>query len=236
MSSLAGPDRSQGGRWYRRAGTGSALAALALLSIGLRGDAAAQQRSEDSVARLAPGRFLVASRELGDPNFRRTVVLLVDYDRREGALGLVINRPSEVDLASILSGAKDSERALGPVFLGGPVAPLQFAFLVRSGTPPEGGQRVLDDVFFSTNLDLLERLAAAEESEAPFRAYAGYAGWSIGQLEAEVHLGGWHVVEGRAETIFDPRADEVWPRLILVGTAEWARLDGGRTAAVGERS
>ena len=233
MSFQAGPGGSRGGHWFRWAGRGSALA---LLWIGLAAGAGAQKHRQDDVAQLAPGRFLVASRDLGDPNFRRTVVLLVDYDRREGAFGLVINRPSEIDLARVLSGEDDHQEALGPVFLGGPVAPLQFALLVRAATAPQGATRVLDDVFFSTSRELLESLAATADEAVSFRAYAGYAGWSIGQLEAEVSRGGWHVVEGRAEAVFDASADQLWQRLILVGTAEWARLEGARAPAAREDS
>ncbi len=168
---------------------------------------------------LAPGRFLVASRDLGDPNFRETVVLLVEYERREGALGLIVNRPTEVDLARVLLGEEDI--VLGPVFQGGPVAPLQMSVLVRTPAELSNARPVFDDVQFSSSRELLLALSGAEPSEIPFRAYAGYAGWAPGQLELEVDAGGWHVMDGDGASIFGDTSD-LWTRWILRGTADWA--------------
>ena len=203
------------------------LAAIVLPAATLVSAGQVRSRSETGVARLAPGRLLVASRELADPNFRRTVVLLIDYGRREGAFGLVINRPSRIDLSQVLAGDPDS-RELGPVFLGGPVEPLPVTLLMRGTESPEAAHRIFDDVHFSSSRELLEQLARQARPTADFRAYAGYAGWAIGQLEAEVSAGGWHVVDGRVSAVFDASPADVWPRLILIGTAEWARLGAPR--------
>lgn len=179
---------------------------------------------------LAPGKLLVASRALRDPNFRETVVLLVEYGARTGAVGLVLNRSSDVELATLLpelEGAAD--RLAQPVYLGGPVEPALFTLLVRTGTEPEESERVYPDVFRSHSRQLLERLVRAPASDETFRAYAGYAGWAPGQLEAEMSVGGWHLIDGRAAIVFELPVDQMWPRLILIGTAELARADRSRS-------
>lgn len=168
------------------------------------------------------GKFLVASRELRDPNFRETVVLLVEHDDRDGAVGLVINRPTPVELFRLIPHVDGIERSEETIFRGGPVGPTTVMLLVRSVEAPEGAKRVFDDVFRSGNEDLLERLAVDRRPDESFRTYAGYAGWAPGQLEAEIAAGGWHVVPASAAAIFDEEPEAVWPRLIQAENAEWA--------------
>jgi len=205
-----------------RRGRLAILVALVLLSCPLS-SAVAEER-------LEAGRFLVAGRQLRDPNFRETVVLLVEYDRRQGALGLIVNRPSRVTLGELLPDL-ESENGDESIFRGGPVDPMQVTLLVRSAKPEadeaQPGQHVFEDVYFSSSKGLLEWLATAPDSEGSFRAFAGYAGWSPGQLEVEIEVGGWHVMKAEAGAIFEEPSEKLWPRLILEGTAEWAGLGSG---------
>lgn len=166
----------------------------------------------------AAGRFLVAARTLRDPNFVETVILLVDFGD-EGATGVIINRPTEIPLAGVLpevSGLKDRE---DKVWQGGPVASWQLVLLTRSAEAGEGSRRVLSDVYFSTSRLLLERLV--EESQE-FRVYAGYAGWSPGQLEGEIARGGWSVLPGDPEMVFDPHPFSLWRELLERSSGKWA--------------
>ncbi len=187
---------------------------------------------------LEPGKLLVASRALRDPNFRETVVLIVEYARPTGAVGLVINRPSAVDLATALPELEGAGEGGGRVFIGGPVEPMRFTLLIRSAAEPERADRVFADIFMSSSRELLERLVSAPGAGETFRAYAGYAGWAPGQLEAELAVGGWHVVDGRSSIVFELPPDKIWSRLILVGSAEMARLKPpeapGQASIVGE--
>lgn len=202
----------------RRVWAASLLAAT-LLAVS----PSSAQRS--AAAGLAPGKLLVASRALRDPNFHQTVVLLVEYGALTGALGLVLNRPSRVELAALLPELEGiPERLSRHVHVGGPVEPTLFTLLVRSSAEPESSDRVYPDLFRSQSRELLERLVSAPVPEEDFRAYAGYAGWAPGQLEAELAVGGWHLVDGRAAIVFEQPTDRMWPRLILIGTAELARL------------
>ena len=104
---------------------------------------AASPHGERAVAQLAKGKFLVASRSLVDPNFAETVILLVDYDR-EGALGVVVNRPSDVALIEALPEVNELRKRKDVVFLGGPVARDRMLLLVRTRQQPPQSLRVFD--------------------------------------------------------------------------------------------
>ncbi len=171
---------------------------------------------------LAEGRFLVASRELRDPNFAKTVVLLLDYSEM-GAMGLVINRPTELVLAETLPELEGKGSREDTLYHGGPVAINQMLMLVRSADPPEGSKQVLGDIHLTGNRDLLEELIASGRGKETFRIYAGHAGWAPRQLDVEVARGGWLVVPGNADMVFDKAPSEVWPDLIERGSVKWAR-------------
>jgi len=94
---------------------------------------------------LAKGKFLVASRRLSDPNFRETVVLLIEYGM-EGAMGLVINRPSRVKLATLFPDINELKQRKDTVYLGGPVAVNRVLMLIGSPNTPQGSIPVIGDV------------------------------------------------------------------------------------------
>jgi len=172
---------------------------------------------------LAKGRFLVASRDLRDPNFSKTVVLLLDYNEM-GAMGLIINRPTELSIATALPDVEGLDDRKESVWVGGPVATHQMLMLVRSSDHPEGSDPIFDDVYVSGSRDLLGRLVEAEGDVAKFRIFAGHAGWMPMQLDAEVARGGWEVLPGDADMVFDESPAEVWPDLSERGSVKWAFL------------
>lgn len=166
----------------------------------------------------AKGKFLVAGRDLGDPRFRETVVLLISYDNR-GAAGLIINRPTDVPLADMLPDIAGIRKRTDIIHYGGPVEGHRMLILIRSGDKPVESARVLDKVYLSSSRDLLERMIGARKTAGQFRVYAGYAGWAPGQLDAELSRGDWHIVRADAASIFDKRSDEIWPELIRKGSS-----------------
>jgi putative transcriptional regulator len=174
----------------------------------------------------AKGKFLVAGRDLGDPRFRETVVLLISYDSR-GAAGLIINRPTEVPLADMLPDVAGIKKRSDIVYYGGPVDGHRMLMLIRSGDKPVESTQVLDRVYLSSSRDLLERMTGARKNAGQFRVYAGYAGWAPGQLDAELSRGDWHILRADANTIFDRKSDEVWPELIRKGSAIQVRNQQG---------
>jgi putative transcriptional regulator len=149
---------------------------------------------DDTASGVLTGRLLVATPLLSDPNFRRTVVLVVEHEPEQGTLGVVLNRPTQVPVDQVLE--PWTELATDPpmVFSGGPVAPNSaLALALVPGTDEPVGWHPLDGgAPAMTRLGLVD-LDAPPGLLAPavtsLRVYAGYAGWSPGQLEAEVEEG-----------------------------------------------
>ena len=172
---------------------------------------------------LAKGRFLVASRELLDSNFSKTVVLLLQYGR-QGAMGLVINQPTEVKLSTLLPEIEGLQQRSDTIYHGGPVAQGQLMLLIRTASPPEGSHHVFKDIYISSSQKVIKKMIEDPTSKERFRVYAGYAGWAPGQLDMEVSRGGWHILRADPETVFDKSSPEIWPELIRRSSAQWVRL------------
>lgn len=156
------------------------------------------------------GMLLVATPALLDPNFADTVVLLLDVDD-QGALGVVLNRPSGVPVAEVLDDDWGDLVAEPEVFFqGGPVSvqgALAVATLRADDDVPVGFRPVegrLGLVDLDTPLELLEG------SLDGLRIFAGYAGWGAEQLDAEIDEGSWYVVPGEAADVFRLDAGELW--------------------------
>jgi putative transcriptional regulator len=160
-------------------------------------------------AQPAAGKLLVASRGLADPNFERTVVLLVRHGE-SGSLGLVVNRPTGVPLSKLFTEESGLARQEGVLFAGGPVDAGRFLLLLRARRPPEGSQRVFADVYLGWSPEALRD--AREVSE--FRVYSGYSGWAPGQLDAEIARGDWHLLPAEPSLVFEPRPELIWEQLV----------------------
>lgn len=172
------------------------------------------------IGRSVRGRLLVATPTLLDPNFLRTVLLMLEHGE-EGALGVVINRPSDSELAGPLPAWAPLAAEPAVLFLGGPVAPANVVGLARVWPEPdgEGLMPILGRVaVVDLNLDPNALGAMVEE----VRAFAGCAGWEAGQLEAEIGIGAWFVVDGVADDVLSPRPKELWSTVL--------RRQGGRLA------
>lgn len=162
---------------------------------------------------LAAGKLLVASRNLGDPNFAKTVVLLVHYDA-EGVVGLVINRRTEIPISRVLEGLKAAQERSDPVYVGGPVeTPAVFA-LLQSPAKVQGAEHIVGKVYLISTKPLFEQTLSARPSPKVFHVYLGYAGWNQDQLRMEMELGSWFVFPGDAKTVFDSDPDLLWSQMI----------------------
>ncbi|MDX2149880.1 MAG: YqgE/AlgH family protein [Bryobacteraceae bacterium] len=175
--------------------------------------AAAAQRRDDGLPRISAGAFLVAHRDLPDPNFSETVVLLTQRDS-SGTMGLIVNRPARVKVARAFPDFARVQGANQPLFTGGPVAPNGIVALLRSAAPPGETLRVFADVHLVNTVAVLERLIAKGVDPARLRIFAGYSGWGKGQLEREIALGSWHVFPARPSEVFDEDPLTLWQRLI----------------------
>jgi putative transcriptional regulator len=187
---------------------------LAVLTI-TTGFPALASHEEQRVTRLRPGILLFADPELRDPNFSQSVVLLVDYSRG-GAMGLIINRPTEIPLKEALPDLDGIQEKSPPLYFGGPVARNSMVVLLRSEKPIEGIKKVLRDVYYTTSKDLLEETLQARSSHQGIRVYAGYSGWAPGQLDHEVSRGDWVIGKARTEIIFSKDPSDAWHEIFNV--------------------
>lgn len=155
--------------------------------------------------------LLVASPRLEDPNFIRTVVFILDHGE-DGALGVVLNRPTSLDVDEILEPWQDQAELAPPalVFRGGPVSPDAVIGLARSAeavTSTEAWRSVIGPV---GTVDLEVAPDQQPVALAGVRLFAGYAGWAMGQLEAEIDEGGWFVVDALTQDVFSDDPDRLW--------------------------
>ena len=150
------------------------------------------------------GKLLVSSPSLVDPNFRKTVVLIAHHDE-EGALGLVLSRPSDVaavEAVPVLDGLPGAD---DPVFVGGPVQPEAFMVLAEFEDVDEAAAPIIDGLGFMP--------ADAEPGDLAIkrlRLFAGYSGWGSGQLEDELEDDSWIVVDAAADDAFADDPDVLW--------------------------
>ena len=169
------------------------------------------------------GDLLVATPILLDPNFDHAVVLLLDSDDN-GALGVVLNRPSVVPVGEVLPGWHDLASAPDVLFQGGPVSTDSALAVAASGMPatePVGFRRLYDDVGI---LDLDTPTEVAAPALSQLRVFAGYAGWGAEQLVDEISTGAWYVVPSMPGDLFGADAAGLWRRVLRrqPGELAWA--------------
>ena len=182
-------------------------------------------------AETANAIFLIAGRELVDPNFEKTVVL-VTHPPRGAPFGVIINRPLTDRLSEIMPDQPSLKGRKDVLYFGGPVARQGLVFLVRSANPPPNAVMVLPDVFFTADTDLIETLLKRPNPLEGLRVYAGYSGWGPGQLQREMARGGWHVAPADSKTVFDKDPKSIWPELIERATTKQTRERGGSSKNV----
>ncbi len=177
------------------------------------------------VKTLSPG-LLLAMPQLADPNFHRSVVLMIEHGE-SGSMGLVVNRGAPLTLGELARGQSlriAPERTHQPVFVGGPVEPHRGFILHDDETIPEK-HSVLPGLYLSVTLDALGPLL--ENPSPSLRFCLGYAGWGPRQLESEMAAGSWLFAEATANPILDGNPDQLWgdtlrgmgvdPAMLMVG-------------------
>ena len=165
--------------------------------------------TDPEVRRLRTGVFLYASPKLRDLNFAQTVVLLIEYGPK-GAMGLVIDRPTQVLASEVLKDAK-ALRGL-QVYWGGPVQPEAVFGLVNTPHPSKRAIRVFEGIYLTGKRQDLEAAARGGKADERVRVYLGYTGWGAGQLEGEVMSNGWLVTRGEPAAVFSPEPEKLWRR------------------------
>ena len=163
----------------------------------------------DGSREVRAGMLLVATPQLLDPNFADTVILMLDVDH-DGALGVVLNRPSGVPVSDVLETWGEIASEPEVLFRGGPVSTegaLGVALLRDRDDVPVGFREV-DGLLGLLDLDTPVELVTG--SLAGMRIFAGYAGWGAEQLVAEIEEGSWYVVPGRAADVFRDDPTDLW--------------------------
>jgi putative transcriptional regulator len=163
------------------------------------------------------GQLLVASPQLGDPNFARTVVLITEHND-EGAMGIVLNRPST---ATVSDAAPELEGIVEPgedVYVGGPVQPSSVIVLAEWDTPDEGVPVFGRVGFVAAGSDPDDLEANVRRA----RLFAGFAGWSPGQLEGELERDDWILEPARAADVFADEPDDLWSNVLERKGGEYA--------------
>ena len=150
------------------------------------------------------GRLLISSPSLVDPNFRRTVVLMTHHDE-EGAVGLVLSRPSELTIAEAVPDLGDLPYADEVVYIGGPVQPEAVVVLVELDEPNEEVEPIVGTVAY-----LPPETPPGDLAIGRARVFAGYSGWGPGQLEAELEEPAWIVATALPDDVFAADPDELW--------------------------
>ena len=156
------------------------------------------------------GQLLVAAPSLEDPNFARTVVIVGEHNE-DGALGVVLNRPSDTEVAEAVPDLADLVEDGEIVHVGGPVQTSAVLVLAEFAEPEQAQQLVVGDVGFLAVDEEDDRVATALERA---RVFAGYAGWGPGQLEAELAREDWIVEPAVGEDIFCDDPDTLWSRVL----------------------
>ena len=165
------------------------------------------------------GKLLVASPALVDPIFARAVVLITEHNE-DGAMGVVLNRPSETDVDEVapeLGRVADGE----PVFIGGPVQPKALVVLAQFDDLDAAAWIVAEDVGFVAAETAGETL---EQAVRRGRVYAGYSGWGAGQLEAELEEDAWIVEAPLPAELFPEDPEALWSDVLARKGGQFALI------------
>lgn len=163
-------------------------------------------------SRSLAGCLLVAHPNMLDPNFRRAVLFISAHDAKDGALGVIINRPLDKQVSDLVTETPPPELADVPVFLGGPVGKNQLMFAAFEWQKGEG-----------VRLNHHVGLEQADEQIASICAFVGYAGWTAGQLEAELKQNAWLIKKPSRSLLKLERLPQLWFD-IMRGLGPWFKM------------
>jgi putative transcriptional regulator len=156
------------------------------------------------------GFFLISNSTLKEKNFNESVIFVIEHNE-EGAFGLVVNQPEEMEYLELMPETV-KKGGLFKVFKGGPVRQEILFVLYNSYKHHELGEEIIPGVFLGTSIELIEILA---NENLPYHIYHGYAGWAPGQLESELEAKTWMVMGARKDMIFHSNPEIVWREALL---------------------
>jgi len=163
--------------------------------------------------------LLVATEQLQHSLFEQSVVLVTPHSNG-AAMGVILNHPLNIDAAALYPEDQLLKDA-GVIRFGGPVAPAALLFLFRSQQAPEEAVHLFDDVYFSSDRELLGRQLQRPQKESRLQFYAGYAGWAPGQLQAEISRGSWQTLKATTQLLFNKDRESIWKELSQPQQDDW---------------
>lgn len=170
----------------------------------------------------ANGLLLIAKASLLDPNFRRTVVL-VTQAQDASTVGVILNRPTDMELSRFFEPGVPTQNYREPVYFGGPVMRSTIVALLQSDSPPaESAFHVHKRVYLTMHPANITALL--QDPGRRYRLYAGFSGWAPGQLLSEFDRDGWHVLAPEEDILFRKDTSGLWEELL-------ARASGERAAS-----
>ena len=163
---------------------------------------------------LEKGTILISEPYLEDPNFDRTVVLLCDYSKEEGAIGFILNKKTELFLNDLIEGLENQLQL--PVYFGGPVSTDTLFFLYKkndiiiTGSMPIG-----DDLYWGGDFDdFKEKIAFGNLTQENIKVFLGYSGWSEGQLEEELKSKAWYTYTFDSTIVIESKPETLWKEVL----------------------
>jgi putative transcriptional regulator len=165
------------------------------------------------------GHLLLSAAGLWDPNFRKTIVLIGHHDE-DGAVGVVLNRATDVSVAEAVPPLADLVPEGEPLYIGGPVQPQAAVVLAEFEDPSRAEIIALDSIGFLPEEVDPDEIGGIRRA----RVFSGYSGWGAGQLEAELEEGSWIVEPAQADDVFADDPERLWDRVLRRKGGEFAIL------------
>ena len=164
--------------------------------------------------------FLVATRELGDPLFVHSVILMVPSTEPPLLAGLIINTPAKLRVRDMFPQVSGLQRPDETTYMGGPVEPEEVSAIFRASSPQSSATRVFDDVYVAVGRDAIAAVLK-DPRITELRVISGKAQWLHDQLLGEVMAGAWYVIPAKADLVFsDPK--DLWSTLVKGGDLQEA--------------
>ncbi len=171
-----------------------------------------------ATAKYLKGQLLLDSGQLRGSFFQRSVVLICQHDA-EGAFGLVLNRATGSNAGDVIVADLPASLKGSPLYLGGPVQPSALSFLHTEAFIPDAN--VLPNLSLGHSLDALVEIGESFSPTRKIRMFAGYAGWSPGQLEDEMKREAWITHAATVDLVFDPKPELLWQSILRQKGWKW---------------
>ena len=175
----------------------------------------AEASDQSALPNQVTGRLLVAVPKMPDPRFRNTIILMIEHNKN-GALGLIINRPlgfAEFEMESKQEGADILPKSKTLVFSGGPVKPRKSFIIHTTDYENNGTVKIAHGVWMTANLGILHAIASGKGPKKILHVI-GYSGWSPGQLETEMSRDDWHASPVTPELVFNKNQEGKWEKAL----------------------